>query len=149
MLETMKKGLLILFGLLVFGCDDIESCTSDSNQSFMVVRFFDMESKTAKKVGFRVSTDESSTLYGLSTDSLTIGLPLDPQDTSVMFLFDSDTNDYALHIRYDPIFTIFDPDCDPSLFFNQLDTLSSSFDSTAVIGTITNRQLTSNFEVYF
>ena len=146
----MSKGRLFVFSLFILaGCTDIDNCDSDSNQTFMIVRFFDFETKSAKKVGFRVSTNESSDLFGLSTDSLAIGLPLDPLDTAIFFLFDSDTNDYSLQVRYDPRFSIFDPDCEPSLFFSGLDSLSSSFDSTSVIGSVTNRLLTTNFEVYF
>ncbi|MEP5613142.1 MAG: hypothetical protein ABJP45_12885 [Cyclobacteriaceae bacterium] len=133
----------------LLGCSDIDNCTSDSNTSFMIVTFFDIETKESKKVGFRVSATGNASLFGLSTDSLAIGLPLDPQDTAGLFLFDSDTNDYSLQVRYDANFSLFDPDCDPSLFFSGLDTLSTSFDSTAIIGTVTNRQLTTNIEVYF
>ena len=148
--RLMSKRLLTISVICtLLSCGDIDNCTSDSNTSFMIIRFFDFETKAAKKVGFRVSTDESPDLFGLSTDSLAIGLPLDPLDTALVFLFDSDTNDYSLQIRYEPDVSIFDPDCDPSLFFSGLDTLSSSFDSTAIIGVVTNRQLTTNIEVYF
>ncbi len=144
-----RSGLIILILGILVGCQDIDNCTSDSNTEFMVVRFFDTESKAAKKVGFRVATDEGAGLFPLSTDSLAIGLPLDPMNTSLVFVFDSDTNDYELEVSYDPSFQIFDPDCPPSLFFSGLDTLRSSFDSTAIRGTVTNRQLTTNLEVYF
>ena len=144
------RSLTLFLGLSVFiACNDINDCDSDSNEKFMIIRFFDAESKSAKKVGFRVTETETNTAFGLSEDSLAIGLSLNPQDTSLSFLFDSDTNDYVLNVRYDTEFTIFDPECDPSLTFLNLDTLSSSFDSTAIQGTVTNRQLTTNFEVYF
>ncbi|MEP1096176.1 MAG: hypothetical protein ABJG78_13765 [Cyclobacteriaceae bacterium] len=115
----------------------------------MVVRFFDFETKESKKVGFRVTASGAADLFGLSADSLAIGLPLDPLDTTGMFLFDSDTNDYSIQVRYNASFSLFDPNCEPSLFFSGLDTLNSSFDSTAIIGIVTNRQLTTNIEVYF
>lgn len=145
----MRLILIFLSVYVLVGCSDIDNCTSDSNTSFMIVRFFDFETKESKKVGFRVSTDESAELFGLSTDSLAIGLPLDPLDTTVLFLFDSDTSDYSLQVRYNTDVSLFDPDCDASLFFSGLDTLNSSFDSTAIIGIVTNRQLTTNIEVYF
>jgi len=148
--RLMSNRLLIIMSICtLLGCSDIDNCTSDSNTSFMVVRFFDFETKESKKVGFRVSSTASTDLFGLSTDSLVIGLPLDPLDSTGLFLFDSDTNDYFLRVRYDASFSLFDSNCDPSLFFSGLDTLRSSFDSTAIIGTVTNRQLTANFEVYF
>ncbi len=150
--EPMGKGrtVILILGIL-FGCQDIDNCTSDSNTDFMIVRFFDFETKAAKKVRFLVSTTEGSSLFGFPDDSLAIGLPLDPMDTSLVFVFDSDTSDfdYELEVRYDPTFQIFDPDCPPSLFFNGLDTLRSTFDSTSIQSIITNRQVLTNFEVYF
>lgn len=146
-----RNILIILIVGMLFSCQDIDNCTSDSNTEFMIVRFFDADTKEAKKVRFLVSTDEGAGFFGFPEDSLAVGLPLDPMDTSLVFLFDSDTsdNDFELEVRYDPTFQIFDPDCSPSLFFSGLDTLRSSFDSTALRGTVTNRQLTTNFEVYF
>lgn len=115
----------------------------------MILRFYDAETLAAKKVGFRVSANESATLFGLSSDSLAIGLSLDPEDTTALFLFDTDTIDHAIRVRYRTEISIFDPDCDPSVLFIGLDTLSSTFDSTAIIGTVTDRELTTNIEVYF
>ena len=145
----MKKTIAIILSLFfLFGCGDINNCSGDSSQSFMIVTFFDSETKQAKEVGFRI-TNENNDNQILTSDSLSVELALDPMDTSMIFLFDSDTNDYTLIVRYNPEFSIFDPKCDPSLLFVGLDTLESSFDSTAIRGTITDRQLTSNFEVYF
>ena len=98
----------------------------------MVLRFFDIKTKESKKVGFRVSANHNEALFGLSNDSLAIGLPLDLLDTATAFFFDSDTNDYSLQVRFDKEFSLFDPACDPSWTFVGLDTLSSTFDSTAV-----------------
>ena len=145
----MRKVLFLLFAVFTFACGDIDSCTSDSNQSFMILRFYDAETKAAKKVGFRVSANESLDLFGLSTDSLAIGLSLDPEDTTVLFHFDTDTIDHSLELRYRTEISIFDTQCDPSVLFIGLDTLNSTFDSTAIIGTVTDRELTTNIEVYF
>lgn len=115
----------------------------------MVITFHDAETKTSKKSGFRIFEAGSTTQFGLSDDSLAVGLPLDPMDTSLTFLFDTDTLDYTLKVRYDPEFSLFDPGCDPSLIFTGLDTLNSTFDSTAIIGRVTDRLLPKNIEVYF
>ena len=135
--------------MLLAMCNDIEQCTSDSSLSYMVVRFYDAETKATKKSGFRITRSGSSELIDLRNDSLGVELALNPLDTVQTFVFDTDTIDYTMQVRYDAEFSIFDPDCDPSLVFTGLDTLSSSFDSTAIIGIITDRQLPSNFEVYF
>lgn len=147
----MRKVIFLLFTALLLSCGDIDSCTSDSNQEFMILRFYDAETLAAKKVGFRISANESTLLFGFGTDSdsLAIGLPLDPEDTTVLFHFDTDTIDHTLHVKYKTEISIFDPNCDPSVLFIGLDTLSSTFDSTAIIGTVTDRELTTNIEVYF
>lgn len=145
----MRKVFFLLFTALLAACGDIESCTSDPNQSFMIVRFYDAETNAAKKVGFRISANESELLIGLPSDSLAAGLPLDAEDTTVLFHFDTDTMDYALRVSYGTEISIFDADCDPSVLFVGLDTVSSTFDSTALIGTVTDREITTNIEVYF
>lgn len=146
----MKKALLLLFSsIIIVQCNDIDSCESDTNRSAMIVRFFDFETKEAKKVGFEITGTGSIFLFGLSDDSLAVGLPLDPATEDVAFTFESDTSDFMLHVSYDHEFSIFDPACEPSILFTGIDTLSSDFDSTAIIGRVTDVQLTTNIEVYF
>lgn len=146
----MKKAIFLFFSsILVFSCSDIDRCESDSNLSFMIVRFYDIETTSSKKVGFRISADDDPRLFELEDDSLEVGLFLNPIDTTTTFYFDTDTMDYSLQVRYNQEFSIFDPACDPSLTFIGLDTLSSSFDSTVVVGRVTNAQLPTNIEVYF
>ena len=148
----MKKLGIILIGLLILSCQDIENCGTDDNLDFMIVRFFDRETTSSKKVAFQVSS--GSIVYGegfYSEDSTAIGLPLNPNSLETTFRFDSiGTNvSYELTMGYETALEIFDPKCDPSFYYSNLDTLSHSFDSLSIPGTVTNRQLNTNVEVYF
>ena len=148
----MKKLAIILTGLMVFSCQDIENCGTDDNRDFMILRFYDRETTASKKVAFQVSS--GNIVYGegfYSDDSTAIGLPLNPNSLETTFRFDSvgTSVSYELTIGYVTSLEIFDPKCDPSFYYSNLDTLSHTFDSLSIPGTITNRQISTNVEIYF
>ena len=117
----------------------------------MIIRFYDLETKETKKVDFAITAQNSPNIFLLSEDSLFVTLPLNPQDTTNTFFFDSIINDQkdTLKVRYNTAFSIFNPDCEPSLQFINLDTINQTFDSTAVVGSQTNSQIATNIEIYF
>lgn len=146
----MKKLAIILFGLLILSCEEIENCGTNDELDFMVVRFYDLQSEASKKIGFTITADNSPYSFSPFTDSTGVGLPLNPDDPTTTFFFDSDTSHFEMEISYDEKqVTIFDPKCDPSYTFIGLDTVRQTFDSTVVVGTVTNRQISTNVEVYF
>ncbi len=147
----MRKTVVIVIsvGVMFTSCRDIESCGNNPSLSFMTVQFFDKSTKVSKKVGFSISPVNQDTVFQLAMDSLSVGLSLNSDDTVSAFIFDTDTTDYVLRVRYDVQFAIFDPACDPTVRFSELDTLSSTFDSTTVTGRFLDRQLSTNIEVYF
>lgn len=150
----MKKGALkhiVLVLMLLTGCQDIENCDADENYEFMIIDFYDLSTQEEKQVGFEVSTPFES--YGFSTysdDSTSLALYLNPADTTATFYFDSDTLDqFTLQVSYQKQFSIFDPECPASVAYTSLDTVAQTFDSTVVVGTITNAQIGTNVEIYF
>lgn len=146
----MKKLAIILFGLLILSCEEIENCGTNDELDFMVVRFYDLQSEASKKIGFTITAENSPYSFSPFTDSTGVGLPLNPDDPTTTFFFDSDTSHFEMEISYDEKqVTIFDPKCDPSYTFIGLDTVRQTFDSTVVVGTVTNRQISTNVEVYF
>lgn len=159
----MKKLGIILFGLIILSCQDIENCNTDDNRDFIIVRFFDLETKDPKVVGFTFTAENSPYRFrfladttvsssGVTTivsDSTFILLPLNPSTNSTRLLFDSDTSSHFIELSYEKEYFIFDPDCEPSLTFFDIDTIGYSFDSLSIPGTVTNRQLSTNVEVYF
>ncbi|MEP1034012.1 hypothetical protein [Ekhidna sp.] len=146
----MKKLAIILFGLLIISCEDIENCGTNDDLDFMAVRFYDLESAAEKKIGFTITAENSPYSFTPFTDSTGVGLPLNPDDPTTTFFFDSDTSHFELEISYaEKQVTIFDQKCDPSYTFIGLDTVRQTFDSTVVVGTVTNRQISTNVEIYF
>jgi hypothetical protein len=160
----VKKGIFILLLLpLTFACHDIDNCEVDPNLEVMIVRFFDLETKEAKKVGFVFTAENSPYQFvfaadttvsslGVTTivsDSTYIALPLNPETELLTFYFNSDTSSHELVISYNKEFSIFDPDCEPSLTFTNLDTVRQTFDSTVVVNRLTNRQFDTNIKIYF
>ncbi len=148
----MKK-LITIFTLLIIGmssCQDIENCDTNDSLDFMIVRFFDWETRSSKKVGFTITAENSPYNYVLSTDSTFVNLPLDPLNTQTTFFFDTETSHFEVEMSYErKEITIFDPKCDPFYTYIGLDTIRNTFDSLAIIGTVTNRQLSTNVEIYF
>ncbi len=146
----MKKLVFILCASLVLSCEEIENCDTNDDLNFMVVRFYDLESESSKKIGFAITAENSPYSFTPFTDSTAVGLPLNPDDLTTTFFFDSDTSHYEMEISYEELqVTIFDPKCDPSYTYIGLDTVRQTFDSTVVVGTVTNRQISTNVEIYF
>ncbi|MEM6812984.1 MAG: hypothetical protein AAF600_01165 [Bacteroidota bacterium] len=146
----MKKLIIISLICLFVSCNDIENCGTNDEQDFMVLKFFDLESKTSKSVGFVISSEDtiySNTVY--KSDSTEAELPLNPNTDQTLFLFTSDTSSFELIMSHEFQISIFDDDCDPSIFFSNLDTIRYTFDSLSIPGRITNRQIATNVEVYF
>ncbi len=146
----MKKFTIIFIGIIVLSCQDIENCGTDNNQDFMVVRFFDLETKNSKKVGFVITAENSAEIFPPSSDSTFVGLPLNPNDPATVFFFDSETSHFELEMSYEKKeVSIFDPKCDPSYVYTGLDTVRYTFDSLSILGKVTSKQLSTNVEVYF
>ncbi|WP_420576655.1 hypothetical protein [Ekhidna sp.] len=146
----MKKLAIIIFGLAIISCQDIENCGTDDNLDFMILRFFDYETQNAKKIGFTITAENSPYVFTPFEDSTGVGLPLNPDDPTTIFFFDSDTSHFEVEMSYEKVeISIFDPKCDPSYTFIGLDTVRYTFDSLSIPGVVTNRQLSTNVEVYF
>ena len=147
----MRK-LLVISCLIAFSsCQDIEDCGTNDEQRFMAVAFLDKETNGSKAVNFTISSG-SSLLFNVPDTSYTvIGLPLDPSSESLQFQFDSlgTSVSYQLEVSYETQVSIFDEGCEPSFTFFNLDTINYSFDSLSIPGTVTNRQISTNVQVFF
>lgn len=166
----MKKGLIILFIFsMISGCQDIDSCGADPNVNYMVIRFFDLETKEAKNIGFEIISDNPRVQFLIAPDTTIVeedttivnetevlALPFNVEENTITYFFNSDTSNHELVIKYDKEFSIFDPDCEPSLTFTNLDTIRQTFDSTVIVSRVTQlladpdtELQISNFEIYF
>lgn len=171
----MRYLVILFFGLMLLSCREDENCATDDSREFVVLRFYDLETKAVKSVGFRFIVDDSpyawrfladttitiadTTIVNSDTtivpadttivsDSTFVLLPLNPNDSSVIYRFTSDTSNHLLELRYDVSYSIYDPSCVPSLLFINIDTVRQTFDSTIVVGPATIRQLDTNVEIY-
>lgn len=145
----MKKILIVVPLVFFLACNDIENCDANNDLSFLTIAFYDAESIEAKKVGFSIGSGDTEYTGIYFEDSTAAILPLNPLESEISFFFISDTSEHELTLSYNLQVSIFDPDCDASVTFTGLDTLSYSFDSLAIPGTVTNRQIDTNVEVYF
>ena len=186
----MKKLIILIFGLLILCCEDIENCETTDDLNFIILRFFDLETGDPKSVGFRFNIEGSDIQYVFAadttiipadttfippdttitdsdtmivsadtiiipedttivSDSTIIGLPLDPNNDFARLIFTSDSSQHIIELSYDPQVSILDSRCPPSLTFTDIDTLSQTFDSLAIVGRVTNRLLSANVEIYF
>ena len=149
-LPAVRKSIYIIALMLLGACQDIENCDTNDEQGFMVVAFLDKESGAPVKAGFTITAAGSPYSFTPFTDSTAVGLPLNPDAESVTFFFDSlgASVRYQLEISYETQVSIFDEGCDPSIIFTNLDTLSYTFDSLSIPGTITNRLIDTNVQVF-
>ncbi len=136
--------------MLILSCCEIENCNANDELDFFVLRFFQKDDLTRKKVAFKVTSGDVD--YGLNyaKDSTSIELPLDPNKEVVTFRFDSLDSDvsHELTLSYETQVSIFDPKCPPSFYFMNLDTIAYTFDSVSIPGKLTNVQLDTNVEVF-
>ncbi|NQZ74962.1 MAG: hypothetical protein HRT61_02470 [Ekhidna sp.] len=171
----MKKLIFILIGLLVLSCQDIENCDTDDGLDFLIVRFFDRETKEPKSAGFRFTVDGSpyrwvfaadttitpertTTVDGeeviipadttIESDSTFILLPINSLAETTTYFFDTDTSSHLMELSYDASYSIFDESCVRSLTFSNIDTVQHTFDSLSIPGRVTNRQIGTNVEIY-
>lgn len=79
-----------------------------------------------------------------------IALPLNAAADTVTYFCLLPDGQYTdtFRLKYGREFSIYDKDCDPSLTYINLDTVSQTFDSMVVSGNVTNIQISTNIEVY-
>lgn len=167
----MKKEYFIsCFLVFLLGCNDIENCGADlAAEPKIWIGFNDLESQSEKTVGFEVFSSDPSVQFLLPEvqkiddgdttfvrEAQFFGLPLNTQNDTTTYFFVSDTSRHELVITYNKEFLIFDPKCNPSLIFNNIDTASQTFDSTVIVSRVaqifknsTTNPLISTFEIYF
>lgn len=155
----MRTGSALIVGIwLMLSCQEIKDCTLEPSTDYAVVRFYrgDTSVKTEKTVAFtRVYESEVSNYYisnmadTLEDDTVNvIGLYLNPVDTLVTYLFETDTITYELTMTYTPHLRIYYDECDP-VYSYKLDTAySPNFDSVAIFSEILDKNIPSNVEIY-
>ena len=85
----------------------------------MIVRFFDKETNSSKKVGFEITADDSPYVWPYFTqivvsggdttvviDSTLVLLPLNPITNTSTYYFNSDTSSHRIEMSYDTLMTL-------------------------------------------
>lgn len=139
----------VFFSWIFISCEQLENCQADSSKRDLRVAFFKKKGKSPIKVGFKISSGKVNAAGTLSKDSLKANLTLNHLVKNQTFTFKSDTSSYSLQIKYQPVFSVLDEKCPPSLQFDQIDTLRHSFDSLVIKAVSTEVQNDPHIEVYF
>lgn len=143
------RGQDLLLALTLFfliGCTTIEDCQNDRNRPYLIIRF-----SHSDVVSFdSIKVNDSYRLAGDTDTLLATGVFLDPELSTTMLSFFTDSIDYDLAVSYQSQVQIFEVDCPPSLYLSNLDTVSHSFDSLAIVQTtLTNTNLNGDITVFF
>lgn len=139
-------------------CQEIKDCELQTRTDYAIVGFYQLVEgeKELDTLAFDLITEKNAGLYYLtsiadtvSDDTLSvIGLPLNPADTVVTYVFETDSVNYELTMVYTPHLRIYYEECDP-VYSYKLDTVySSEFDSVAIYNRVMDKVVTSNVEVY-
>ncbi|MFY0605670.1 MAG: hypothetical protein JXR10_03085 [Cyclobacteriaceae bacterium] len=156
----MKSGLLLVFGIwLMLSCQEIKDCGLESSTDYVIVKYYEADSvdKEVKTAAFTVVREENNSLFVVSTMADTLeddtvsltGLFVNPNDTLVNYIFETDSINYNLTLDYKPHLRIYYDECDP-VYSYVLDTAySSNFDSVVLINNILDRAVDTHIEVYF
>ncbi|MEQ8583936.1 MAG: hypothetical protein RIC30_15830 [Marinoscillum sp.] len=155
----MRSGIVLMLGVwLAVSCQEIKDCTLETSTDYSVVRFYraDTTVKTVKEVAFMRIYEPDVSNYNISTmedniddDTIVVtGLFLNPADTRVTYLFETDSIDYELTMEYKPHLRIYYDECDP-VYSYKLDTAySPNFDSVAMVNNVLDKVVTTNLEIY-
>lgn len=156
-------------------CRDIESCNADPARQELIIQFLSDTSGAIQNVNYSFlpagsdvlfvfdSTyfvaEEDTIIYGTFVpegDSILLpegnraALDLDANRDSITYYFilPDGTIPDTLNLRYNREFSIYDPECPPSLTYVNIDTVSQTFDSLKIVGTVTDVQITTHIEIY-
>ncbi|MFT7020696.1 MAG: hypothetical protein ACJASO_002895 [Cyclobacteriaceae bacterium] len=130
-LMTIKTFFVFLFLLSFSACTTVEDCITVASRAYINISFISEEA-----VKFDSITLNQSGRFEGDTSTLTFFSPFLSQELDVYRLdFYTDSVDYSVAFIYDTQIQIFDIDCDPVLAISNLDTISTTFDSLAIIHT--------------
>lgn len=144
----MRKLVILIF-IAAVGCHDIADCDLDPDLEYAVVGFYNSSDSSTKVVDFNLLTNTNSN-YSYFDSGAFLAFPLDPNDQSLTYLFETDSDTYDLTFLYEVSHVqLYAVDCGGSFTYDSLDAETTTFDSVAVIGPILNKNILVNVEVYF
>ncbi|MEQ8712605.1 MAG: DUF6452 family protein [Cyclobacteriaceae bacterium] len=143
-----RTGAFLVMMLLFLGCTEIPDC-QDTRYPIAQVRFYSYEDQRLTSVIFDsvfvIGNDQP--LYEGDTLS-EVDLRFDPFSDEATYLFYADSTVDTLVLSYRSKLALENTDCGPIQYFYDLEPLTSSFDSVALISTIADLKVDTNVEVY-
>jgi hypothetical protein len=133
--RSMKKTTLILTACLLafFGCDDPD-CISTAGEA-VKIGFYSYPKDSARKV--RVNrlqlAGSDIVLIATSADLSSVTLPLNPADTTITVIFDTEFGVDTVQIGYSVVSRIITENCGVEILYTNIKSLRSDFDSIRVV----------------
>jgi hypothetical protein len=143
-----RMGAFLVVMLLSYGCTEIPDC-QDTRYPIAQVRFFSAQDSSRLSVDFDsvFVIGNELPLYEDTVLSV-LKLRLDPLADQATYIFYADSTVHSLELSYRSKLVLENTDCGPLQYFFDLEPLSSSFDSVALISTIADLKIDTNVEVY-
>lgn len=145
----MRKLIFLLIATAM-ACNEIRECDLNPDIGYAVVGFFNSADKKEKEVKFNAVYNTKYLYYDELDSGVYFPLPLDPENPSVTYFLETDSNTYdltlAYHLRSVQLYSV---ECGGVFGFDSLKATTTNFDSTAVIAPFINKNILVNVEVYF
>lgn len=143
-----RTGAFLVAMLLFFGCTEIPDC-QDTRYPIAQVRFYSAQDSSLLTVVFDSVFVVGNEVPLYEADTLSqLALRLDPLADQASYTFYADSTVHTLELSYRSKLILENTDCGPIQSFFDLEPLSSSFDSVALISTIADLKVDTNVEVY-
>lgn len=144
----------------MISCNEIKDCELETSTDFAIVGFYRFieDEKAFDTLVFDLIKEKNSDRFYISSTELDeiaddtisiVGLPLNPADTIVTYVFEREGVDHELTLVYTNHLRIYYDECDP-VYSYKLDTAyGDQFDSVAIFNRVIDRAVASNVEIYF
>ncbi len=145
----MKILWVVILVLIVVACNEVVDCSRETKPTARI-SFFKKIDGTPLIISFdTIGALGSDSIFFTVKDTLSIyDLPLDPQGNNTAFIFIKESEIDTLDLRYENQFVIIDEDCVPEIAFNNLEILSTSFDSLIIVENRLLIEVENNIKVF-
>ncbi len=139
--------LLLIFSIAA--CSEFVDCSRETKTTAKI-SFFKKADGTSLEIAFdTITAIGTDSIFFTAKDTLNIyDIPLDPNSISTTFIFIKASVTDTLNLGYENQFVIIDEDCPPEIAFNNLEILSTSFDSLIIVENRLLIEVENNIKVF-
>jgi hypothetical protein len=149
--KSMKQAPVIFIISLLFvltSCLDDADCVTTTTD-FVNLRFYDRENNLIDTLNLVSLTAVGSDSVLVADSMVTaVRVPLDPQNESATYVFNSQFGRHTLTLSYALGTRLISEDCGVEIIYSQLALVSHSFDSVSVVNTVPVEDITEDIKVY-